>query len=269
MWEAYGIDPRNILVRQGFNVRDFNSPQVKAHIAWLKTSIKERGVDEPIFVENTGDKLYLIDGECRLRACCELWNEGTKVHLPTISYKGDEGKILAKSLASNNGLPLTILELGKGVDRLMALGWKESEIATLMGPHLGFKFKQAKRHIRTAVELHNAPMAVKKAVTDGIDGVKVSPAAAVAAVKANRETAADKLASQAKKAKQKGKTEIKREKMAGPATRKRIDEGAALIAAEKLATAIDVWIEDATDPAEKALIAAHKEYRKIVPAKLV
>ena len=38
-------------------------------------------------------------------------------------------------------------------------------------------------------------------------------------------------------------------------------------AAEAMALAIDNWLGDATEKAEKALIAAHKEYRKLVPSR--
>lgn len=269
MWEAYGIDPRTIEIKPGFNCRDTSTPEAKAHIAWLKQSIKTRGVDEPIFIENTGDKIYLIDGECRLRACRELWNEGTKVKVPTISYKGDEIAILTKSIVANNGLPLTILELGKGADRLQSFGMTKDEIAKLMAPHLGYTTKAAKIHIDQAIELHNAPLEVKEIVKRGVDGVKVSPAIAVQAVKANRATAPTKLREAAAKAKKAGKTTVKREKKAGPATIRKIDEQDALKAGEGLAKAVDNWIEDATSTAEKALLEAHRAYRKVVPAKLI
>ena len=38
-------------------------------------------------------------------------------------------------------------------------------------------------------------------------------------------------------------------------------------AAETLARAVDVWLEDATSKAEKDLVAAHKAYRTLVPIK--
>jgi hypothetical protein len=269
IWEAYGIDPRKITVRPGFNCRDFSNPKVLAHIAWLKTSIAERGVDEPIWIENTGEKIFLIDGECRLRALCELWNEGKKIFVPTISYKGDEAAVLAKSLATNNGLALTVLEIGKAADRLFAYGWTDNQVADLLAPHLGYSPKKAKRHIDDAVELHHAPLEVKEQVSKGVDGVKISPALAVQKVRENRETAPKKIREAAVKAKSAGKTEAKREKAAGPATIKRTDEQSAMKAAEKLAEAVDLWIEDATEPAEKALIAAHGAYRKIVARKLL
>src|SRR5258708_29786399 len=55
-----------------------SSPEAKKHIAFLKESIRERGVDEPIWVENSGEGFYLIDGECRLLALRQLWDEDRK-----------------------------------------------------------------------------------------------------------------------------------------------------------------------------------------------
>jgi ParB family chromosome partitioning protein len=267
-WEAYALDPRKITIRPNFNPRDTTSPEAKAHIAWLKSSIAERGVDEPIFIQIDGDKMYLIDGECRLRACQQLWNEGTKVHVPTITYKGDEAAVLAKSLAANNGLPLTQLELGKAADRLQAFGWKLDAIAKLVAPHLGFSAKKAERHVKDGIELHQAPIEVKEIVRDGIEGVKVSPAVAIQEVRKNREQAPAKLKEAAKKAKAAGKKEVKRPKQPGPAAEKKQVELTRLAAAENLAIAVDMWV-DGKGGWEHAVRTAHKAYRKIVPARKV
>jgi len=268
MWEAYGIDPRTILIKPGFNPRDTSTPEAKKHIAWLKSSIKERGVDEPIFIENTGGKngkLYLIDGECRLLACQQLWNEGVKVRVPTISYEGDEIAILKKSVVANNGLPLTQLELGKASDRLVALGMTIAEVANLVAPHLGFVPKKAQRHVKDAIELNRAPLKVKEAVAKGVGGVKVSAASAIQEVRKDREGAADRLEQAAERARSEGKTEVKRTKTAGPATVRKQTQMSALEAAERLAQAVEVWVEDATLVAEKKLVETVKLYREIVP----
>jgi len=222
-WEAYAIDPRQVKIKPDFNPRDTSSVEAKKHISWLKESIRERGVDEPIFIENTGEAIYLIDGECRLRACCELWDEGVQVYVPTISYKGDEVAILAKSLIANNGLPLTILELGKVAERLEAYGWTMEKIASHIAPHLGFSDKKAIQHVKDAVELQQAPVAVKEAVAHGVevDGetIEVSPALAVQATRKSREKAPEIIKDAVVKAKAEGKKSAKREKTAGKATK--------------------------------------------------
>jgi len=225
MWEAYGIDPRKIIIKTGFNCRDTSSPEAKKHIAWLKESIRERGVDEPIFIENTGSAINLIDGECRLLACRELWDEGIKVKVPTISFKGDEVAVLKKSLIANNGLPLTVLELGKAAERLMAHGQTAEEIAAYIAPHLGYTPQKAVKHVKDAVELQQAPIAVKEAVAHGVEvegeNVAVSPSLAVHATRKSREKAPEIIKEAAVKAKAAGKKEAKRPKTEGPAAAKK------------------------------------------------
>lgn len=221
--EAYKIDPRHIEIKPGFNYRDTTSPEAKAHIAFLKASIRERGVDEPIWVENTGETLYLVDGECRLRALRELWDEGEEIVVPTFSYKGSEDAVLAKSLIANGGLPPTQMEFGKAVERLMAYGWTAERIAHLIPPHLGIKGAKARRYMADALELHQAPLEVKKAVKEGVDGVKVSPALAVAATRGNRLMAADVIKGEVAKAKAAGKKTANRPKGAGKVTKAKAD----------------------------------------------
>jgi ParB-like chromosome segregation protein Spo0J len=227
MWEAYGIDPRQIIIKKDFNPRDTSSPEAKKHIAWLKASIRERGVDEPIFIENTGKEIFLIDGECRLLACRQLWDEGVQVKVPTISFKGDEIAILKKSLIANNGLPLTVLELGKAAERLLALGQTVKEIAAYIAPHLGFTPKKAEKQVKDAVELQQAPMAVKEAVAHGVEvdgqNVSVSPALAVQEVRRSREKAPEAIKKAAVEAKAKGKKEAKRPKTAGKVTKAKVE----------------------------------------------
>lgn len=223
--EAYKIDPRKIIIRPNWNFRDTSTLEAQNHIAWLKTSIAERGVDEPIWVENTGEKIYLIAGECRLRALQQLWDEGNEIYVPTISYKGDEASVLAKSLVENSGLPPSILEFGKAAERLLAFGWTMERIATLTPPHLGLKGKHAKRFVRDAVELQQAPLEVKDAVKKGMDGVQVSPALAVSATRKNREKASEIIKTEVQKAKASGKKKATRPKGEGKIGRqKKADE---------------------------------------------
>ena len=221
--EAYKIDPREIEIRPNFNFRDTSTPEAKKHIAWLAESIAERGVDEPIWIENTGEKLYLVAGECRLLALRKLWNEGNEVYVPTFSYKGDEAAVLAKSISENSGLPPTILEFGRAAERLQAFGWDAKRIAACLPPHLGLKGKKAEQYVRQAVELQQAPMAVKDAVAHGVEvegeNITVSPALAVQATRKSREKAPEIIKAAVKKAKDAGKTSAKREKTAGKITK--------------------------------------------------
>jgi ParB-like chromosome segregation protein Spo0J len=265
-WEAYAVDPRKIQIKPDFNGRDTSSPQARAHINWLKSSITARGVDEAIFVQIDGETMYLVDGECRLRACQELWDEGNKVYLPTITFKGDEAAALAKSLAANNGLPLTQMEIGKTADKLQAYGWTIEQIAKVVAPHLGYSPKKAQRHVKDGIELHQAPIEVKQMVREGVDGIKISPAVAIQEVRKGREQAPARIKEAAAKAKAAGKKEIKRPKHPGPAAAKKNSQLERLAASENLALAVDLWAANKAGW-EHAVRTAHRAYRKIVPSR--
>ena len=236
--EAYKIDPRLIEIREGWNFRDTTTPEAQAHIAWLAESIAERGVDEPIWVENTGEKFYLVAGECRLLALRKLWDAGNEVFVPTFSYKGDEAAVLAKSISENSGLPPSMLEFGRAAERLMAFGWDEKRIAACVPPHLGLKGKKAEKYVKDAVELQQAPLAVKDAVAHGVEvegeTIAISSALAVQATRKNRATAPAVIHDAAVKTKASGKKEAKRPKTEGKATKAKVEAERRVRSLEKI-----------------------------------
>jgi len=261
------IDPRAIRIRKGFNHRDMTTPETVAHIDWLKSSIKASGVKVPLQVEWDDRVPYLVSGECRLRASLELVSEGTEVKVPVMQVSGDEAAILVESMLSNCGKPPSQLEFGEGASKLLALGWSEERIMTLVPPHVGLSTDRAKMlYVKTAVELQNAPLEVKKMVKEGVDGVEITPARAISETRKGKAGAAERIRTAVSEAKANGLSSVKRDK--APAAHKAKAETSSLVlfAAEGLAVAVDRWIEDATPAAEDALVAAHKEYRKLIHA---
>lgn len=224
--EAPKIDPRIINIRKDFNYRDTTTPEAVAHIEWLKESIREFGVQKPIAVEYADGKVYLVDGECRLKAALALWKEKVEVLVPAIVVKGDEAEVRAKSMIANGALPPTQLEFGKAAAQLQAYGWDDGRIAAYTPPHIAQNRRRARQYVREAVELHQAPLAVKEAVQKGVDGIKVSPALAVTATRKNPLMAVEVIRGQVEKAKAAGKTEAHRPKGAGAKTRARQEESA-------------------------------------------
>jgi ParB-like chromosome segregation protein Spo0J len=210
--EAPKLDPREIIIRAGFNYRDTTSEAATAHIEWLAQSIKDRGVDQPISVEFTDGKVFLIDGECRLLALRKLWDAGDEVFVPAISFRGDEAAVLAKAMVAGGSLPPTQLEFGRAAERLINYGWTVERIAALTPPHLGLKGRKAKRFVNDAVELQQAPLAVKDAVAHGVDGVGVSTPLALSATRKNRIMAEEIIKDAVSDAKSKGKSVARRPK---------------------------------------------------------
>ena len=225
--DAPRLDPRDIIIRDSWNYRDCTTPAAEAHIAFLKDSIAKRGVQEPIRVELIDGKVYLVNGECRLRALRKLWDEGNEVFVLSIQGKGDEAEILAQSMVANGALPPSVLEFGRAAERLTAYGWTVEQIAALTPPHLGLKGNKAKQYVKQAVELQQAPIAVKEALAHGVevDGeqIAVSPSLAVQATRKSREKAPEIIKAAVVKAKAAGKKMAKRSKGEGKITKAKVE----------------------------------------------
>jgi hypothetical protein len=195
-----------------------DSEHVKNHIAWLKGSIRERGVEQPIRVEFDAGKVYLVDGQCRLEALKQLWDEGLEIYVPAIAAKGDEAEVLAKSMIANGSLPPTKLEFGQAAARLLAYGWTKERVAEYTPPHINGNRAKVVRYVAEAVELHEAPIDVKKAVSGG----EVTPALALKVTRENRMQAGEIIKQETEKAKASGKAVAKRPKGAGKVTKARV-----------------------------------------------
>lgn len=246
--EAPKLRPEIITIKPGNNYRQMDKPEVRAHIDWLKDSIRQFGVQEPIDVSFVDGKVYLEAGECRLTACKELRKEGWDGYIPCFAVKGDEATVLGRSLMDNTGLPPTLLEIGVAVERLVNYGWPMEKIAHCIPPSLASDPAKALRVAKKALDLQQAPIAVKEAVANGVDGVKVSPARAVAEAKKNPLTAATRLQEAAKEAKAKGQTEVKREKGDGKATKAKQSKEKSIAECLKLADALaDVALDTTLD----------------------
>lgn len=228
------LDPFDIHIRKGFNYRDVESEATQKHIAWLKESIRENGIQKPVEVEYFDGKAWLVDGECRLLAARALAKERVAVLVPCIQVKGSEDEIRAKSMVANGALPPTQLEFGKAATQLKGWGWDEERIAKFTPPHIAGNPKKAKQYVKDALELHEAPLAVKDAVAHGIDGVAVSPALALSATRQNRMMSGEILKEEAAKARAKGKKVANRPKGMGKVQK------AALTKAEKTAKLLEI-----------------------------
>jgi hypothetical protein len=232
---ATRLRPEIIIIDWKKNYREKDSEATKAHIAWLKESIKLEGVKKPIDVSFADGKVYLEAGYCRLTAAQQLRKEGWDGYIDGLPVKGDEANRLAKNIIDNTALPPTILELGKALQQLLDFGWDIERASKCIPPSITTDPAKALRLAKKAVDLNAAPIAVKEAVKSGIGGVKVSEGRAVAEAKKNPLTAGERLATAASEAKAKGETTVRREKGPGVATK----------AKEATKAQIDKWLEKA------------------------
>ncbi len=71
--QTRALDPLDIVIADGWNVRDMTTPETQEHIATLKLSILTNGYDltKPIAVryDRVSGISTLVDGQCRLTAC--------------------------------------------------------------------------------------------------------------------------------------------------------------------------------------------------------
>lgn len=245
------LRPEDIIIVKNRNYRDMTTDAAKAHIAWLMESIRQEGVKKPIDVSYADGKWYLEAGECRLRAAQALRKQGWDGFIPCFQVKASEDVVLAKSLLDNTGLPPTLLEVGVAVERLVNFGWPLEKIANCIPPSLAPDPAKALRVAKKALDLQQAPIAVKEAVQKGVDGVKISPARAVAEAKRNPLTAAENLKTAAAKAKEKGQTEVKREKGDGKTLKARKSQEKSVAECLRLADALaDVAVDTTLDREE-------------------
>lgn len=132
----FRVPPEKLKIVPGWNCRNFEDPNNLAHIEELRESIRHRGVQEPLTVRVDGDNIYVINGECRLRACMSLIAEGVKVGPVPCQSEGrhvSEADEVESQITRNSGKPFTPLELCAVFHRLYDLGRDEDQIAAAAG----------------------------------------------------------------------------------------------------------------------------------------
>jgi hypothetical protein len=182
--EGRNLPPRSIVIQQGWNPRSMSSDSVKQSIESLKTSIRARinaglpGLFKPIqvlYIRSAaswrgstveGGTPLLVDGERRLLAYLQLWDEGLEANIPVTDTDGDEAQLRAASIIANDGLPLTDLEIGRQCKILRDGCCKSVEwIAENIG--------KSQRFVTEAIALNDAPEEAKALVASG----EVTPSA--------------------------------------------------------------------------------------------
>ena len=156
--------PGRIKIKDGLNARDLTTPEARAHIDYLKASMRESGfiISHPLEIFLEGDEVYVSDGHCRLTAVHELEAEGvtfaTVPCLPEGRGVNDVDRILRQNI-SNSGLRLTMVEEGYNVKRAINLGLTATEVAKRLGKSQSF--------IAQLLEFQAAPAEVHAMVKDG------------------------------------------------------------------------------------------------------
>lgn len=200
--DALNIDPAKIVIEKGFNPREYTLQENREHLDALKGSIREMGVRVPLLVrwDVGSEQAILIDGECRLRSCLELIEEGIDIKsVPVLQEQGgNEADRLLLAITTNTGKPLSQWESGKAYKRLIGYGWFPDGIAKKTGISI--------RYVKECLELSDAPEEVKEMLANK----SVTPALAVKTIRENGDGAAQVLREKVFEAKEKGKTTASR-----------------------------------------------------------
>jgi ParB/RepB/Spo0J family partition protein len=134
--DLFHMDPRKIVIRHGWNSRDFELPENQAHVDQLAESIREVGVKEPLAGYHEEGEFILTNGESRLRAVLKLISEGHAVATvpvqPEPRHATETDHILSQ-IIRNSGKPFTPIENARVFARLIGLGMTNRDIAAKVG----------------------------------------------------------------------------------------------------------------------------------------
>ena len=210
--DLFRMDPSQLSIMEGFNVRA-PRPELEAHVEWLKASIREHGVQEPLTVRTQGEQVLVVNGHNRLRAVQELMAEGVEFPrgIPCVAEGAavtDQVRTI-RLLTGNGGLPLTALEKGVVFKRLVAMGVPMATIAT----QAGYTIKQ----------VHNL-LTLEEAPEEGKDAVREGTVYATEAIKAVRKHGEDAPAAIRRGAENSEHGRATAKSMGAVFTRKRVQE---------------------------------------------
>ena len=196
--DLYKIDPTVIKEEQGFNLRDYEQPEVKQHIENLTETILSGGYIPPIVVRTDGTgNILLVDGHCRTRAALQAIERGaTGLMLSAVNFKGSDADRVELMLRSGEGLKFTALEVAKGYLRLQRMGLSTADIAKRVG--------KTANHINQYLNLATANVDVQQMVERG----EVAANVAIETVQKHGENAGKVLEQAKEKAAKQGKTKV-------------------------------------------------------------
>ena len=197
--DLFKIDPRKIVIREGWNPRNVNN---YGDLEDLKNSIRHNGFypDQPVLLYRRGGELELISGHRRLQAVLELLEEGVPiVAIPAVlDQSGDEGVRFARALAANqNGVPLAPMDEARAFNVLIGYGWEPARIAKHIGRSLSYVYGRLKL-LEAATDVLDAVERKEITQTDAVRVVEQANRAGVSQEAALAQTIEKRIA--AKKA---------------------------------------------------------------------
>ncbi len=195
--DLFKVEPRLLKEEPGFNLRDYDDPDVQAHIEGFATSYLEGRYVPPILVRTDGDDILTIEGHCRRLGALQAIERGAKgLMIAATEFKGSDAERVSVMLRSADGLPLKVLGQAKGCLRLVRMGLSNAEVAKEVG--------RTAARVEQLLILATSNMDVQQLVKSG----EVSADAAIEAVRMYRDQAGEHLRALLDKAKKEGKQKV-------------------------------------------------------------
>ena len=162
--DEFQVNPFDIVVKEGFNVRNFESPELKEHIDSLARSIASNGVKRALKVRSEGGQFVLVDGECRMRAvmvAIEVYGaEVVSVPVKLTDRSENDADATLGLIVENSGLALDPLATSEVLKRLRAFGWSDDRIAERTG--------MSKAKVAYSLSLGGLSEGVKSLINKGV-----------------------------------------------------------------------------------------------------
>ena len=155
--DGYALDPRILVEREGFNVRDYSDPDVIAHIEGFAEAYANGQYVPLITVKVVDGKTEVREGHCRRRGALLAIERGHDIKRVRVDeFKGDEFSETALLLTSNDGLALKTLERVVVLKRMVNQGHTEAEVAQAIGKTV--------EHVRQLLMMDQMPIELKRMV---------------------------------------------------------------------------------------------------------
>lgn len=202
--DGYSLDPRILVEREGFNVRDYNDPDVIAHIEEFADAYAKGHYVPPITVKVVDGKPEIREGHCRTRGALLAIERGHDVKRVRVDeFKGDEFAETALLLTSADSLPLKALERVTVLKRMVNQGHTETEVAEAIG--------KTPEHVRQMLMMDQMPLELKRMVNAG----QISPTYALELFKEHGTAAVEVAQAGLEKAASNGKSKVTRKTVTG------------------------------------------------------
>ncbi len=129
--DLWKIDPMLIEEEPGFNLRDYNAPDVQAQIEAFADAYTNGRYVPPLIVRVTDDgTIFVVDGHTRRRGARLAIERGTELpFVEATAFRGSDTERVEVMLRAAEGLPLKPLEIALGYLRLERKGYDNKAIS--------------------------------------------------------------------------------------------------------------------------------------------